>query len=82
MVRRARGRGRQRTCPTGVALPSALAVGVAFHVLETAGGILFGLAAVPLVARPELANRLVLRVALAAVVAAFVGSVGVSLVAT
>lgn len=66
----------------GVALPSALAVGVAFHVLETAGGVLFGLAAVPLVARPELANRLVLRAAVAVAAAALVGSVGVGLVAT
>lgn len=63
----------------GVALSTAIAVGVVFHAVEAAVGILFGLASVPLVARPQLATRLQLRVALALAAVALVGSTGVTI---
>lgn len=63
----------------GVALPTAVAAGVVFHAVEAAVGILFGLASVPLVVRPQLATRLSLRVALALATVAFVGSTGLTL---
>jgi uncharacterized membrane protein YbhN (UPF0104 family) len=63
---------------SGVAFSTALAVGIAFHAVESLASVVIGLGALPLVLRPGLVSVPAVRVAAAGLVA-LVGTIGLGL---
>ncbi|MDQ2982739.1 MAG: flippase-like domain-containing protein [Actinomycetota bacterium] len=63
----------------GVALPTALAVGLVFHAIESAAGVSFGLASSSVVARPRLLQRPLVRFGAAVTAAAGLAVLGAAM---